>query len=409
MTQRYEVLATPLVRQGVYGSAIDVTKDIDITDLISRGGIGNLNRQVDDGDFDIGVYTFGYINLKCINHTGKFSDPHDYRSIFQYKRDLAKMDITFFDTVGNETLRFRGIVNDESTRDDYNSKIVTLRVLSLDSVFRKTIIAGGTVADDNLFSVAVFNILNVTAITTILTLDVANINLDLDLQIDDGEFFSNLTVKDALESLMLASNSVLVVDSNDTIFVRSRLENDVDNPQHLFFGSGDPQGRENILRIIQYNTGFHRAFNSITIGSDFGETNDIYQPIYGGSQKSLDIPFITDLTKKQQIADKIIEEFGFPKTEMVLEVQSQHAREVEMLDSISIDYPKQVTPYTDNTIPFFGQAIAGEAVAPFVSGGIVIPPGFKWKVIAINENPDKMITAIKVRRAGKGPSDGMFA
>ncbi|MGR3179918.1 MAG: hypothetical protein ACUZ8E_17900 [Candidatus Anammoxibacter sp.] len=409
MTQRYEILVTPLVRQDVYGSAIDVTKDIDITDLVSRGGIANLIRQVDDGDFDIGVYTFGHINLRCINYAGKFSEPQDYRSIFRYKRDLAKVDINFFDVDGNEGLRFRGLVNDESTRDDFNSKIVTLRVLSLDSVFRKTIVTGGTVATNNLFSTAVFNILNVTPITTILNLDVANINLDVDLQIDDGEFFTNLTVKDALGFLMLASNSILIVDSNDNIFVRNRLENDVDNPQHLFFGSGDPDGRENILRVLEYNTGFHRAFNSINIGSDFGTVNTVYQPIYGGSQKNLDIPFITDLTKKQQIADKVIEEFGFPKTEMILETQSQHARQVELLDSISIDYPKQVTPHPGSKLPFFGQAIAGIAIAPFVSGGFSIKPQFKWKVIAISENPDKMLTAIKVRRAGKGPSDGVFA
>jgi putative ubiquitin-RnfH superfamily antitoxin RatB of RatAB toxin-antitoxin module len=65
--RQYQVLITPLVSRDQYGTELDVTKDIDLSDYIKEGGIGTIKQDIDNGDYDVGVFTYGSITMRAFN------------------------------------------------------------------------------------------------------------------------------------------------------------------------------------------------------------------------------------------------------------------------------------------------------------------------------------------------------
>ena len=124
---RYQVLFTVLIDNDNYGNTIDVTQDVDITDFIKS--VSNITNEIDNGDFDIGVFTFGDITLNCKNHERKFSPADDWKSIFPFKRDRTKVFIKFFDEDNNTSFSFRGMINDDDTTADLKKNDVKLTIL----------------------------------------------------------------------------------------------------------------------------------------------------------------------------------------------------------------------------------------------------------------------------------------
>ena len=155
----YTILMTPLESKGVYGTVVDVTKDLDITDFVKSNGLNTIKREVDNGDYDFGVFTYGNINLKMINIDGKFNDEMDFRSIFNHSRDKAKVEIKFNEPDSTTSISFKGIIDENATRQNFLKDEVKFKVLSLDSVIRRTKISGGVVATGTTFSQAIKNII----------------------------------------------------------------------------------------------------------------------------------------------------------------------------------------------------------------------------------------------------------
>jgi len=402
----YQVLITPLVDKDTYGSTVDVTKDIDISDQIKDGGIGKIKREVDNGDYDIGVFTYGNITLKASNIDGRFNNENDYRSIFKYSRDKAKVEIKFYDSNSSATISFKGIINEEGTKQDFLKDEVKFKVLSLDSVLRKTKIAAGVVSNGTTFSDAIKSIINVPSITSVLNYSASYVNVGLDLAIDDGSYFDNKTVKDGLDALMVASNSVMVVDSSDYMVVRDRTENS--GSVFQFYGHGDLFGRENIIAIKAYNTGFHRMFNSVVV-NDYESSNTGLIDVYNLRQKKTNVDFITDSTKSRTIADTILGEFKAPKVELELVTTTEIAKGLSLFDLVSIDYPYEVKPYGDHKLPLYGSAVYGTAVYPYIRGNIKIRANEAFKVIGVSEDPKKFLTTVKLRQRGTTLSDGTLS
>ncbi len=404
--RQYQVLITPLIDKDVYGDVVDVTKDIDLSDYIKQGGIGSIKRDVDNGDYDFGVFTYGDITIKAFNINGQFNDENDWRSIFPYSRDKAKVLVNFLDVSGSTLISFNGIINEEGTRQDFSKDEVKFKILSEDSVIRKTKVAGGLVASGSSFSTAIKSIINVPEITSVLTYDALKINVGLDLDIDVATWFDNKTTKEALDLLMVASNSVMTIEDS-TMIVRTREENS--GSAFNLYGHGDLFGRENILNIKNYNTGLHRSFNSIVV-NDFEVSNQELIETYNMRQKNIDIGFITDNDKESQIATKLLSEFSSPKTEMEIVTTTETAKGLNLFDLISVDYPYRVTPHElSDTLPLFGSAKFGESVFPRIQGNLKIDPRFAFKVIGIKENPKNFTTTLKIRQRGTTISDGLFS
>jgi len=430
---QYKVLITPLLSKGVYGDDIDVTQDVDISDFVNENGIGKIKGQIDNGDYDIGIFTFSAITLKTINSNGKFNGPEDPRSIFPYSRDLAKIRIIFFDgetalddcdlyitTLGNSyttsdgvfycigtgiSNSFSGIINEDATRQDYFKNEVKFKVLSYDSVFRKTKVPAGLINNGTLFSTAIKSILNLVDIKELLVVDNSNINVQFDRTIDDGNFFSDKTVKNALNDLLIASNSVSFVNDKLEVIVKDRTENA--NTQTVFYGPNDLFGRENIISIKNLNSGIQRLFNSIVVNNK-AANDDISIDSFNLKQKVVNLDFITNNVTEAEVAANILDEFKAPKIEMELTCSTFIAKDIQVLDFVRVSLEPKLIPIQADFIPFWDTGLLWDSgnFWPIEQGDYNIDIELGFKVIGIVEDPKKFSTTLKLRQIGKSNSDG---
>lgn len=403
----YQVLMTPLIGKDEYGTEIDVTKDINVEDFLKDNGISSIKKEVDNGDFDIGVFVFDSINLTCINYDGTFSDFFDYRSIFKFGRDKAKVVVNYFDGTSNTPdISFKGLVDDRATKLDFTKSEIKLIVLSQDSILNRVKVSGGTVSNGSMISTAIKNILNIPAITSVLNYNEADINVLNDYVVDDASKLENKTIKEAIDLLLGASNSVLVVDKLDNIIVRSREYNT--GSVFKFFGENDLLGRQNIISIRDYNSGLQRAFNTIIVGEQ-SASNIGFIEVYGDNKKNFKFDFITNVDTQAQIAADILDFWKTPKIELQITAKTSEVRGLGFFDLVSIDYYYRVVPVEGTKLPLYGTAIYGTAKYPYIFGNNKITPNTAFKVIGIEEDPKTFTTKVKLRQTGKNVDDGYFS
>ena len=407
--ERIRIMITPLWYEGVYSDVIDVTEDIDITAFV-KDNIGSIRREIDNGDYDFGMFVFGSVILRCFNDEGLFSSPEDSRSIFKYSRDLARVKLVYLDEDNNQSVLFEGIINDDTSRDedlpddDIKTGTIKFRVLSLDSIFRHVNITGGTIATGVLLSTAIKQLLNTTRITNVLSFDPVNINVDTDVIIDEGEYFSGMSAKDALDELLLAANSILLIDDDKNIIVTPRVEN-IDT--YSLYAPHDPLGCGNILEVKGYNSGLQRAFSVIEVNdtevSDLASVDD-----YGSRKKSINLDFITNPESEEIIATNLLNEFKTPRPECVVKVPFIDIANIKLMDQAMIDYPLRVIPPPgEEFITTVNTMVIGTSKINQVSGSISISPKVQWKVISITPDPKNFISSIKLRQIGKEYGQGI--
>lgn len=415
----YKATFTPQVMLDTYGSEIDVTRYIDAV------GVGEISQSIDSEDYDVGVFSFGDLELIGRNKDGYFNDSNDSRSIFPYARDLCKARVDFnVKTITRDTshevtamseadtITFVGIINEEATRLNPADGTVVFRVLSADSILRKSKISEGQIADDSLAEDAIKSILNVDKITSLLTYSAGNINVDQDFTIDDGTQFDNLSAYDALRTLLVASNSILYVDTTLTIYVKARAANDALSTIYLY-GPSDVYGdRENIIRVENYNTGEHRMFNSIKIGTY--EANDSgHIEEYGLRQKEFSLDAVTDTATLGTIANAILDDFVVPKIEVEVVVPTSLAKDFALLQPVVVNYPLRMKPpASGDFLPIVGQTkwnVDTEQPYPEMYGSLEISPNIKFKIIEIRHDPATFQSVLKLRQDGTGYGDGWIA
>jgi len=387
---QYTVFITPLKNDTEYSSTI-----YEATDLVKAAGITAIKQEIDSGNYDIGLYTYADLTITFINYSGKFNPETDSSSVFPHARDRAKVEVKFTDTDAATTVVFKGIVNDEGTFQDLQNQTIRFRVLSQDSILRKTKVAGGLLDNGMLFSVAIKNLLNRPAITAVLDYDAAKINVGLDKTIDDVTSFSNQDTQVVLEALLNASFSVFSIDSTNDMVVSDR---DVKAGGALeLFGGGDPGGRDNIISIRKFNDGLHRAFNTVTI-NDATATDETYVTRYGARIKKFTMAFITTGATEASIAATILAGFKVPKKELEVVVPVDTGKSVEVLDPVTVNFSKQYTQWKGQSrVPLAGSAIAGTDVVPASGGGVRIYPSTAWKVTGIAHNPKTFTSTLRLR------------
>jgi hypothetical protein len=395
--------------------------EIDVSDKIIFSGIGTIRRSIDSSDYDVGIFNFSDLELVGINDDGYFNESQDSRSIFNTTRDRCKVRVVFQNrttvrgtdgTVLSETISesstYHGLINDEATRLDVVTQKIRFKVLSRDSVLRTTKISAGVVTADMLFSEAFAAILNVPRITSVLNFDVANINPPLDLEIDVPSYFNNKVVKEAIDKLLLVSNSVLLVNPDGDIIVRSR---DPDETRSIvsLYGKYDLYRRENIIDITDYNSGRQRMFNSFVVGGR--QINDDMSVTANGiRQKSFTVDFLTNSDKKDQIATALVGEFKTPKLELNVKVSTDIARDMQLLDRVSVNYPLRTQPVPGTFLPIVGITEIGDVdmPLPYTFGSVEIPARFGFKVIQIEDSPARFTSILKLRQIGTEVDDGVL-
>lgn len=406
MTQiptRYRVYFTPRNGRTSYGD------EVEVTEKVLFDGLPSIKRSIDSTDFDFGVYKYDDINLKCENVDGEFNDEMDGRSMFPFGRDKCKVRVLFTNADG-DTIVFRGFINEEATREDsdegYSS--ISFRVLSRDSVLRTVKVAGGVVNAGQLASAALFSALNQPDITDFLNVDVADINVDNDLVLDSDEGLTDVPAKDCVNKLLLATNSVMLINSDGDVIIKSREERTEIDVLNLY-GPFDLKGRSNIIKVSNYNSGRHRNFTSVRV-NDTEESDTSFVMDYGYRQKSISLPFITSSDKESAVAARLVREFKLPKIELEVEIPVFIARAYDLLDRVSINYPLRIQPVDGTFLPIIGVTEIGDAMMPLPQtfGSLVITPETAFKIIEIVENPKDFTMKLKLRQVGVSTSDGYF-
>lgn len=397
---QYRVYITPRDGISTYGD------EVEVTDRVELNGLREIVRSIDALDYDVGVYVFNDLDLDCDNADGYFSDESDTRSMFQFSRDLAKVRVVYYDQ-GVASTTFRGLINDEGTRNDLKNDRITFRVLGRDSAIRKTKVLADIVADGSTIKNAIMAILNRDEITSVLTVDLANINPDQNGTVDDGSKLNNKSTRTALNELLLVSNSVMVITEDDEVIVKSRAHDTTKDPLELF-GRGDLKQRENIISISEYNTGLHRLFNAIKVNeTDVSDTDSVVA--YGARKKEITIDWLTDTTNIGVLANRILREWKTKKVEFTVQVKTALAKGYDLLDRVSVDYPL-LAQATGPRLPICGIAVCGDSDTPLpkISGSVAIHPDLGFKIIEIRENPRDFISTLKLRQIGVSETDGFL-
>ena len=391
-SKQYKIYLTPKISEFVYGTEIQVSAEI------IYNGIKTMKKSIDSSDYEVGVYTYGDISLKLINKNGKYNDETDGRSIFEYTRDLAKIRVVYSDNNGDIT-RFNGLINEEATKQDLEKEEITFRVLSNDSVIRTTKVSSGVIVDGVLASSAIKTVLNQTKIVSDLNYDASNIAVDYDFTIDDGSQFDNKNARKALNDLLVATNSVLLIDSSDNMVVQARTVESVSVLN--LFGPYDLKNRQNIHNVKKYNQGRHRTFTAVKIGN-IEVDDDGYVADYGYRQLKKTLAFFTDKETQSEIATINLNEFKRPFIELTVEVPTHIVKNSKLLDPVSLDYPLRVKRMEDKFLPIVGVTKIDdtEMVLPYTFGNKDIRPDVAFKIIEIAENPTKFSTILKLRQYG---------
>jgi len=384
----YQVLVTPLKNINTYGTQID------ITEYVLNSNFGKIKKQIDFGNYDIGIYTYSDLAISVVNFDGKFNDETDSASYFYFTRDRAKVKIIYVDESATENTLYEGLINDQATTQNLEKDEVTFRVLSLDSIFNKIKISGGLINGGNSFSTAIKAILNRPGVTSVLGYDESKVNVAYDGAVDDPIPFSEKDSRTVLEQLLNASGSVFYIDSDNDMVVKNRSISAT--PVLNLYGSGDPFQRDNIVKIDKYNNGLQRTFNTITI-NDTTSTEDIYVDRYGIGLKTYKFDFIQNAVTDKNIADYYLNQFKVPKRELEVTVKSEVAKDANILDSVTIDSRKRYKPYFTNKIPLAGSSVAGSEKVPHSLGGLVITPNIIFKIIGIEYDIKTLLTVLKLR------------
>lgn len=404
---RYQVYFTPLLN-----SSDEYGEEIDVTDYVLMSGIPKVRRSIDASDYQVGVYTYDDINLKVQNVDGKFNTEQDNRSIFVHTRDRCKVRVVFtpIDTDGEDTenITFRGLINEEATRMDPISELMTFKVLSRDSVMRNTKVAAGLISNGTDSSTAILNILSQSRITSVLNVSAGNINPDLEVTLDVGSAYDNRPTKDAMDELLLITNSVMVIDSSDNVIVKSRDEDEVKAPLMLY-GPFDEHGRENVIDMTSYNTGYHRVFTSVKVNNS-ERSNSSLQSLLGVRQKQFSLDAITNTTTEEAIAQRLLDEFKAPKIELNISGPTFIAKDYDLLDRASLNWPLRVKPVDGTFLPVIGFTKIGDTSEPLPNtfGSLSVDPRIVFKIIRIDENPETFETVFKLRQAGTEINDGYY-
>lgn len=390
------------------GEFIDVTDDVDIR------SVGKIKQKVDGSNFDVGIFRFTDFKFTLRNDHGKYSEPGVLQSIFTDKRidSIVKVEwsqnefgpicgiaICGEDTLGDDVSTFYGLLNDSSSTQNIRDNKITFSVQGLESIFNKVETNFSALSGTEVISDIIFDVLNQSGVTRLMTVDAGNISCDIDQVPDTIADLEETTIKEALDILLEASNSILyVTPDTQTVFVKAR--NPTASVVRTFYGQSSNVGSEDIVDLKKISQGINRTFNFLkwedtTITSKDNSSIDIY----GVRKKDIDNNLITDTTKRQNVLDAYKNEFAFPKRELMLtSILDYSTVELFFMDRIAIDYPTVFYPATlSDDIPRYGLGIYGQDKYPLGTWSLTITPETNFKIIGRTIDLKKGIVEFSIR------------
>ncbi len=387
---RFRVYIKPFDDAGDYESSwTEVTEDVD------SSGLGAIKQTLDNTEYDVGILKNANLQITLVNISGRYSDVGTAGSIFKFRRSASQVRITWeimplglvcgFFTCGNayiseEITIFEGLLDDQALKQEVDDQNLTFSVLGKESILDEVECPFASLSAGDTFETIIFDCLNQTRITELLTVDASNIECSVDSVTDAIADLENKTVKEVLELILLYSNSVLYVVDN-VIYVKPRTATvDV---KKTFYGQGARDGLENIIDISDYRSGLNRVFNFWTWqDTDLVSSDATSLQRYGVRKKEIKTTLITDNTKRGVILASLKDEFRNPKIELLLRVPIDYATiALKVLDRIAIDYPNVAIP-SSGDIPLWDLAVWDSAVYPLETLPISIDASTNFKILS---------------------------
>ncbi len=168
---------TPFLDSGNYGTEIEITDDVEID------SIGTIDNNLDNTDYNIGIYRSSNFSITIRNDSGIYSDVGQPNSIFRHKRSGSKLRFTWshnsarlkcgFVPCGNSVLTqeitvFNGLLDDSSLTLDLVNQELSFNTLGLDSFLGQQQVNWAAVGSNQSFiDVAFSGVSGVLTATTI--------------------------------------------------------------------------------------------------------------------------------------------------------------------------------------------------------------------------------------------------
>lgn len=392
-------------------AGIYATDFVEITDDVLN--VNKVKIDLDNNDFDIGIFKNTNMTLTVRNDHGHYSDSDTLQSIFPVQRDESIVRITwdvrnhdniagFFTVptiVGVEQTVFEGLLSDVSQSSSIDRQDVKFTVLGFESIFDRVDVPFASINDGDLASVALLAILNQSKITNLLTVSGGNINPGQDEAIDAVASLENKTATDALEDILRITNSILYITSQ-TVHIANRDESA--STEHTFFGQAASAGLEDIIDISKYRDGKHRLFNSWTWKDTALVSNDATSITANGvRKKEIDSDLYTNTAKRQALLDSGKNEFSSKKREFVLVApMNVDTIALELLDKVAVDYPIIYVSADSNPMPLYGRAIYGQARLPIGQFSLEIESTATFKILSKILDLKKNTIKFELRETG---------
>lgn len=346
---------------GYVADWIEVSKDV--------SELGTLTQALDNTEYEVGVFRASNVKLSLLNHHGYYSDVGNVDTIFKYTRARSLVKITwepgnhpliagFFnaddpDAIASEEITvFEGLLDDVGTQQKIDDADVDFQVLGYEALLNELVVPYSSIANGDSQAAAIYAMLNQSPFNARVTVALANISTGAAATIDDKSDLENKTVLEALKQILVATSSVLWIENN-VVYVAPRTASST--VAYTFYGQGAIDGIENIVSIDQYRSGVNKIRNFWTWKDTtlaVGDTSSRNK--YGTQKREIDLPIITDTTKRTTLLTACKDEFANQKREMLLEgFVDVNTLALFLLDRVVVDYPSVALPNENNPLAVY--------------------------------------------------------
>lgn len=400
---KIRIYFTPFVTGEIYG------EEVEVTNFVQEQSISRLRQQVDQSEYDIGIFKFQDTNIIMNNQSGKFGQPGDGISIFGVRRTGSKVRITWEledddvqcnnafvgDAFLSETKTiFKGTLNDEASTEDIQTQTISFKIMGREAVFSQVEAPTGDYTLADTFKELMVKSLVSPLITNLFTVDADNINPPVDLVIDLLDQWVGATVKKVFDDLLLVSNSILYI-RDDTIFIVSRDPSA--ESKFTFFGPTSEEGIENIQDLSKVRFSLNKTFN-FWQWDDFIIRGAASIASFGVRKKAFSFDGITDNGKKGTILTALQDEFSLPVREFDLTTPATYETiELFIGDQVRVDYPTIFFTSEGNQLPYYDRSKYDEAVYPAGEFSITIDKEVPHKIMGRTFDLKKKLITFKIR------------
>lgn len=402
---RFRAFIVPFNQDGTYGTEQEITSDVNFS------SISAVKQQLDNNQYNVGVLTYNDFNLKLRNEHGHYSQVGEVNSIFNIKRNdsifrlywqidsflpICGVAVCGTAQLSEVKLVYEGFIRDDSTSESPRDKAIKLKVLSLESIFSQVEVPNGVISNLDSFEDAFYAILNQTLITNLFTVDVANFDLAFDSTIDDALALASQDGKNAIDELLLLSNSIIYIKDR-VIYISGRVASATS--QYTFYGPASRLGLENIQNLLNIRTGISKSFNYWTWRDEtFNVQDATNKALYGVRRKQIDSNVITITAKRQAVLGELATEFGTPKRYFKIKTPLNYETiELFFLDKVNVDYPTVYFAAEGRNLPFYGIAQYDQDYYPIPEDFMTIDVNTNWRVMARNIDVKSQLLEFELR------------